>query len=222
MVGFCLFNRHAVRVLTYAIFSATPSMMGTQLLFEVRAKWPSYRAPASFPQPLTIRQTTPTSRSLRLLESLARYVGAALRTSFWNLISFYQCAALAEKWGKAAHYYNSCGPTEVHDSNIWFGPLLTLIFRLQVTIVNTVHLHTPGEFLSIGAPVPNTNVYVLDEDMKPCPIGQPGVMWAGGACVSKGYVNLPEKTAERYMRDPFVNDGCALFSLHSPRSCAAR
>ncbi|KAI0771248.1 nonribosomal peptide synthetase 12 [Trametes elegans] len=100
---------------------------------------------------------------------------------------------LAEKWGKAAHYYNSCGPTEV-------------------TIVNTVRLHTPGEFLTIGGPVPNTNVYVLDEEMKPVPIGEPGVMWAGGACVSKGYVNLPDKTAERYTLDPFTKDGTYMFN----------
>lgn len=82
-----------------------------------------------------------------------------------------------------------------------------LITLWQVTIVNTVHLHTPGTFLSIGAPVPNTSVYVLDENMQPVPIGEPGTMWAGGACVSKGYVNLPEKTAERYKLDPFTNDG---------------
>ncbi|EIW59229.1 nonribosomal peptide synthetase 12 [Trametes versicolor FP-101664 SS1] len=100
---------------------------------------------------------------------------------------------LAEKWAKAAHYYNCCGPTEV-------------------TIVNTVHLHTPGEFLSIGGPVPNTNVYVLDENMKPVAIGEAGVMWGGGACVSKGYVNLPEKTAERYTLDPFAGDGSYMFN----------
>ncbi|PIL22505.1 transporter [Ganoderma sinense ZZ0214-1] len=100
---------------------------------------------------------------------------------------------LAEKWGKAAHYYNSCGPTEV-------------------TIVNTVHLHTAGTFLTIGGPVPNTNVYVLDEDMNPVPIGEPGVMWAGGACVSKGYLNLPEKTSERYKLDSFKNDGSYMFN----------
>ncbi|KAI0648045.1 nonribosomal peptide synthetase 12 [Trametes meyenii] len=100
---------------------------------------------------------------------------------------------LAEKWAKAAHYYNNCGPTEV-------------------TIVNTMHLHTPGEFLTIGGPVPNTNVYVLDENMKPVAIGEPGVMWGGGACVSKGYVNLPDKTAERYALDPFTNDGSYMFN----------
>ncbi|KAI0770264.1 nonribosomal peptide synthetase 12 [Fomes fomentarius] len=99
---------------------------------------------------------------------------------------------LAEAWAKSAHYYNCCGPTEV-------------------TIVNTVHLHRPGDFLTIGGPVPNTSVYVLDDDMKPAPIGEPGVMWAGGACVSKGYLNLPDKTAERYVLDPFTNDGSYMF-----------
>ncbi|OBZ71566.1 Bacitracin synthase 3 [Grifola frondosa] len=102
--------------------------------------------------------------------------------------------ALAERWAKAAHYYNSCGPTEI-------------------TIVNTVHLHTPGEVLTIGSPVPNTNVYVLDENMKPVPVGHLGTMWAGGACVSRGYINLPEKTAERYKPDPFTNHGYVAFAI---------
>ncbi|TFK89560.1 nonribosomal peptide synthetase 12 [Polyporus arcularius HHB13444] len=100
---------------------------------------------------------------------------------------------LAEKWAQSAHYYNCCGPTEV-------------------TIVNTLHLHTAGTFLTIGGPAPNTNVYVLDEDMMPVPVGEAGVMWAGGACVSKGYVNLPDKTSERYKLDPFVNDGSYMFN----------
>lgn len=61
--------------------------------------------------------------------------------------------------------------------------------------------------LSIGRPVSNNTVYILDEDLKPVPIGEQGIMWAGGACVSRGYINLPEKTAERYRPDPFLNDG---------------
>jgi non-ribosomal peptide synthetase component F len=62
--------------------------------------------------------------------------------------------------------------------------------------------------MSIGKPTPNNNVYILDDDMLPLPIGQPGVMWAGGKCVSVGYLNLPKKTEERYKKDPFVADEC--------------
>ncbi|KAK7690040.1 hypothetical protein QCA50_006685 [Cerrena zonata] len=101
--------------------------------------------------------------------------------------------ALADGWSQHAHFYNSCGPTEI-------------------TIVNTVQLHKRGEPLSIGAPTPNNNVYVLDENMKPVPIGQPGVMWASGAGITRGYVNLPDKTAERYKLDIFTNDGTYMFN----------
>lgn len=73
-----------------------------------------------------------------------------------------------------------------------------------------MQLHSPGRALSIGKPTPNNNVYVLDPDTaEPLPIGSPGIMWAGGACVSRGYLNLPEKTAERYRPDPFTGGrGC--------------
>jgi non-ribosomal peptide synthetase component F len=71
-----------------------------------------------------------------------------------------------------------------------------------------MHEHVAREFLSIGKPTPNNSVYILDPDtMEPLPIGSLGVMWAGGAGITRGYVNLPDKTAERYTLDPFTNDG---------------
>ena len=95
---------------------------------------------------------------------------------------------LADLWGSHVDYYNCCGPTET-------------------TIVNTMHLHHPGEKLTIGVPTPNNNVYILDDDLRPVADGEPGLMWAGGDGVSSGYVQLPDKTAEKYLLDPFVNDG---------------
>ncbi|KZV88846.1 nonribosomal peptide synthetase 12 [Exidia glandulosa HHB12029] len=104
--------------------------------------------------------------------------------------------SLADRWSTTAQFFNSCGPTEAS----------------IVTIVNTVSPHVCGTPISIGKPVPNTNVYVLDENLLPVPIGEPGLMWAGGACVSRGYVNLPDKTEERYRLDPFVGDGSMMFN----------
>lgn len=75
-----------------------------------------------------------------------------------------------------------------------------------------MQLHTPGKSLSIGTPIPNTSVYILDDQMRPLPIGEVGSMWVGGAGVSRGYLNLPDKTAERYAKDPFVNDGSIMFN----------
>lgn len=102
--------------------------------------------------------------------------------------------SLADKWSRTAVFYNSCGPTET-------------------TIVNTVRTHYLGAELSIGAPTPNNTVYILDENLLPLPIGKIGVMWAGGAGIARGYINLPEVTARTFRRDPFLNDGCALFAL---------
>ena len=70
-----------------------------------------------------------------------------------------------------------------------------------------MHKHTSGGYLSIGKPVPNTNVYILDENENPVAIGQTGLMWVGGAAVSRGYLNLPDLTSKRYKHDKFVNDG---------------
>jgi non-ribosomal peptide synthetase component F len=95
---------------------------------------------------------------------------------------------LAEEWSPYVQFWNICGPTEI-------------------TILNTAHLHKPGELLTIGKPLPNTTVYVLDDDEKPVGIGKPGIMWAGGACVSAGYVNLPALTAARFKPDKFTRDG---------------
>ena len=163
-------------------------------------------------QRVTIRHTIPISISCLPQANHSHSVGIYSQNQPSD-IDFVP-PALAYRFAAAAHYYNSCGPTEVGHSHATLA--LPRVYRRrcgQVTIINTAHLHTPGEFLTIGAPVPNTNVYVLDEDMNPCPIGEPGVMWAGGACVSKGYLNLPDKTAERYKPDPFVNDGCVGFSI---------
>jgi amino acid adenylation domain-containing protein len=104
--------------------------------------------------------------------------------------------ALADKWAKHTSFNNCCGPTEI-------------------SICNTVQPHTPGYPLSIGKPIPNTNVYVLSRDptcTEPVPIGEVGCMWVGGIGVSNGYLNLSDKTAERWMLDPFLGGGRMMFN----------
>lgn len=69
-----------------------------------------------------------------------------------------------------------------------------------------MHLHQPSQPLSIGKPTPNNSVYVLDKHHVPVGVGEAGIMWAGGCGVSRGYVGLPDKTAEKYRVDPFKNN----------------
>ena len=100
---------------------------------------------------------------------------------------------LAEKWAAQCRFYNSCGPTET-------------------TIINTAQEYSPlSQQLTIGKPTPNNRVYVLDENLQPCKIGETGELWAGGAGVTAGYINNSQLTDERYLPDPFVNDGSKMF-----------
>ena len=57
----------------------------------------------------------------------------------------------------------------------------------------------------IGRPIPDLQMYVLDEHLQPVPIGIPGEMYVGGAGVTRGYLNRPELTAERFISNPFGN-----------------
>ncbi|MDZ8034054.1 non-ribosomal peptide synthetase [Nostoc sp. DedSLP04] len=58
----------------------------------------------------------------------------------------------------------------------------------------------------IGSPIPDLQLYILDEQLKPVPIGIGGEMYVGGAGLARGYLNRPELTAERFITNPFSDE----------------
>ncbi|OCB91719.1 acetyl-CoA synthetase-like protein [Sanghuangporus baumii] len=61
--------------------------------------------------------------------------------------------------------------------------------------------------IKVVATAANNSVYVLDSQLRPVPVGEPGVLWAGGAGVCRGYVGLPELTSRKFLPDPFSRGG---------------
>ena len=84
-----------------------------------------------------------------------------------------------------AKIYNGYGPTET-------------------TVGCSFSLVENTSDITIGKPIANTQIYILDKDRKPLPIGVAGELCISGDGVGKGYLNRPELTAEKFIPNPFI------------------
>jgi amino acid adenylation domain-containing protein len=65
---------------------------------------------------------------------------------------------------------------------------------------------TAATNVPVGAPLPNTQLYVLDSNLEPQPVGVVGELCIGGAGVGRGYVNDPAQSRQRFIPDPFTRE----------------
>jgi len=96
---------------------------------------------------------------------------------------------LVQRWAPGRTFYNAYGPTET-------------------TVCASIYTCDPAEPTAppIGRPLPNMQLYVLDAQQQPVPVGVPGELYVGGVSVARGYLNRPELTAERFLPDPFSSE----------------
>ncbi|MDA9762112.1 amino acid adenylation domain-containing protein [Desulfobacterales bacterium] len=106
---------------------------------------------------------------------------------------------------------------EIQSLKPWFknhgdlNPQLVNMYGITETTVHVTYRPITNQDLQngqgsvIGTPIPDLQLYVLDRNLQPVPIGVAGELFVGGAGLARGYLNRPELTKERFIPDPFVN-----------------
>ena len=115
-------------------------------------------------------------------------------------------AELVERWAVNGRLFcNAYGPTE------------------NTVCISIAECRPEGRKPTIGRPLANVQVYVLDENMRPAPLGVPGEIYSGGEGLARAYLNRPDLTATRFVPNPYSSvPGARLYRTGRSRSLFAR
>ena len=133
------------------------------------------------PSHLKLLATVGLERMLELAPKLVLVGGEALDETMWSLLAH----------AGQTRFFNVYGPTEC---------------TVDATLSEVLE-DLPAS--TIGRPLPNVQVYLLDTRLKPVAVGIPGEIYLSGAGVARGYLNQPGLTAERFVPHPFSTEAGA-------------
>jgi amino acid adenylation domain-containing protein len=90
-----------------------------------------------------------------------------------------------------------------------YGPTETTVGSLTLAIDDYAWQSSSTATIPLGRPIANTQAYILDAHGEPVPVGVVGELYIAGAGVTRGYLNQPERTAERFLPNRFVGQAGA-------------
>jgi amino acid adenylation domain-containing protein len=100
---------------------------------------------------------------------------------------------LVRRWAPGRTFLNLYGPTET------------------TVCATSAELSAADELVTIGRPITNMKVHVVNDHLVPAPVGVPGEIVIGGVGVARGYLHRPELTASKFVPSPFDRDGGMLY-----------
>nr|AYM54496.1 nonribosomal peptide synthase [Myxococcus fulvus] len=202
--GVMIDHRNAVAFLTWALSVFSPealagTLASTSICFDLSVF--EIFAPLCLGAKVIVAKNAlevselPAAREVTLINTVPSAMGALLRAgAVPSSVVIVNLAGEALAGSLVDHIYQL---GHVRDVFNLYGPS-------ETTTYSTFTRVSRGQTPTIGRPVGNTQVYVLDAHREPMPVGVPGEVFIGGHGVARGYLDRPELTAERFIASPFA------------------
>jgi len=176
-----------------SIFSALCMGGCLHVVSQERASDPEALADYFRRYPIDCLKIVPSHLAILLASSQSRYILPYRRLILGGEAASWELIETIQQRSPGCQIFNHYGPTET--------TVGVLADRIEDNSVSDRTQTVP-----LGRPLANTQVYVLDQQLHPVPIGVPGELYIGGGGLARGYLNRPELTSERFIPNPFVSE----------------